>query len=61
MAIFAERRLRDQLGDAWVDKLVVEHNGSHDEAAPEPPKADATPEPTPQAAPAANAPTASDA
>jgi hypothetical protein len=52
MAVFAERRLRDEMGDAWVDKLVVEHNG-HSEvvepletetaepapAAPEPPTA----------------------
>jgi hypothetical protein len=64
MAIFAERRLRDQLGDAWVDKLVVEHNGSQEEPPPEAPKAEATaakPEPTPQAAPAVNTSTASDA
>ena len=65
MAIFAERRLREQLGDAWVDKLVVEHNGSNEtaEPQPEPPKpeskAEVKPEPTPQAAPAT--PAASDA
>jgi hypothetical protein len=58
MAIFAERRLREQFGDAWVDKLIVEHNGS-DHEEPEPPAAKA--EPAPKAEPAATAPSASDA
>jgi hypothetical protein len=48
MAIFAERRLRDQLGDAWVEKLVVDHNGYSEESEPlesKPEPAAATPEP----------------
>jgi hypothetical protein len=57
MAIFGERRLRDQLGDAWVDKLLVDHNGHFDEPEPLEPK---KVEPEPAAA-APEPPTASDA
>lgn len=57
MAIFAERRLREELGDAWVDKLIVEHNGHSEESEPEL-KPDT---PAPAAAAKAESPNASDA